>query len=69
MKKYITALIAALIAFLSAFFGVFGTLDTTVGDVLYHKPGTVSDKIRIIKIDEKTLEIAKVLLYYIIRFT
>ncbi len=56
MKKYITALIAALIAFLSAFFGVFGTLDTTVGDVLYHKPDAVSDKIKIIKIDEKTLD-------------
>lgn len=56
MKKYITALIAAIIAFFAAFAGVFGTLDSTVGDVLYHKPDSVSEKIRIIKIDEKTLE-------------
>ncbi len=56
MKKYITAFIAAIIAFFAAFSGVFGTLDSTVGDVLYHKPDSVSEKIRIIKIDEKTLE-------------
>lgn len=56
MKKYITALIAAIIAFVSAFSGIFGTLDSTVGDVLYHKPDSVNKKIRIIKIDEKTLE-------------
>lgn len=56
MKKYITAVIAAIIAFFAAFSGVFGALDLTFGDVLYHKPGSVSDKIRIIKIDEKTLE-------------
>ena len=56
MKKYITALIAAIIAFVSAFSGIFGTLDSTVGDVLYHKPESVNKKIRIIKIDEKTLE-------------
>ncbi len=56
MTKYIAAAIAAIIAFFSAFSGVFGALDLTFGDVLYHKPGSVSDKIRIIKIDEKTLE-------------
>ena len=56
MKKYITALIAAIIAFVAAFTDLFGTLDSTTGDVLYHKPTDVSEKIRIIKIDEKTLE-------------
>ncbi|MBQ8904571.1 MAG: adenylate/guanylate cyclase domain-containing protein [Oscillospiraceae bacterium] len=56
MKKYITAVIAAIIAFFAAFSGVFGALDLTFGDVLYHKPGSVSDKIRSIKSDEKTLE-------------
>ncbi len=55
MKKYITALIAAVIAFFAAFYGVFGSFDLTAGDVLYHKPDSVSEKIRIIKIDEKTL--------------
>ena len=56
MKKYITAAVAAIIAFFSAFSGVFGTLDYTVGDVLYHKPTGISGKIKIIKIDEKTLD-------------
>lgn len=56
MKRYITAAAAAIIAFLGVFAGVFGTLDSTVGDLLYHKPDNVSSKIRIIKIDEKTLD-------------
>lgn len=56
MKKYITALVAAIIAFFAAFTGIFGTLDSTAGDVLYHKPADVSKKIKIIKIDEKTLD-------------
>ncbi len=56
MKKYITALVAGMVAFFAAFTGVFGTLDSTAGDVLYHKPADVSKKIKIIKIDEKTLD-------------
>ena len=56
MKKYITALTAAVLSFIAAFFGVFGTMDLTAGDILYHKPDGVSGKIKIIKIDEKTLE-------------
>ncbi len=55
MKKYITCLLCAVISFLSAFTGFFGAMDSTVGDVLYHKPSGIDGKIRIIKIDERTL--------------
>ena len=55
MKKYITCIICAVIAFLAAFSGLFGAADATVGDVLYHKPSEINNKIRIVKIDEKTL--------------
>ena len=55
MKKYITCIICIVIAFFSAFSGFFGTADSTVGDILYHKPSSINGKIRIIKIDEKSL--------------
>ena len=34
---------------------MFGTIDKGVEDVLYHNADTVSSKIRIIKIDDKTM--------------
>ncbi|MBQ8612938.1 MAG: adenylate/guanylate cyclase domain-containing protein [Ruminiclostridium sp.] len=54
MKKYIIAGVCAAAAFLGAFFNVFGTVDTKAGDLLYHKPDTVSGKICIIRIDDET---------------
>ena len=55
MKKWITCILCASIAFLGVFFNVFGTTDNMIGDILYHKPEITSGKIRIIKIDDKTM--------------
>ena len=55
MKKYITCAICAVIAFLTAYSGIFGSLDKMLEDTLYHNPGSINEKIRIIKIDDKTM--------------
>ena len=55
MKRIITTIICGIIAFIITFFNVFGTIDKGVEDVLYHNADTVSSKIRIIKIDDKTM--------------
>jgi len=55
MKKTILCIICALAAFLSAFFNIFGSLGKTVEDVLYHKPSSVNPKIKIIKIDNRSM--------------
>lgn len=55
MKKYIGCAICAIIAFVAVFTGVFPTTDKWVEDKIYHNPGAVSSKIRIIKIDDKTM--------------
>ncbi len=55
MKRIIIYIICALIAFLSCFFNLFGTLDKSAEDILYHSPTGTNGKIRIIKIDERTM--------------
>lgn len=55
MKRIITTIICGIVAFIITFFNVFGTIDKGVEDVLYHNADTVSSKIRIIKIDDKTM--------------
>lgn len=55
MKKTILCIICAVAAFCSAFFGIFGSFDRTVGDILYHHPSSVNPKIKIIKIDDHTM--------------
>lgn len=55
MKRVITCILCAAMAFFAAFFNVFGSVDKTVEDVLYHNPGRVDSKIRIIKIDDRTM--------------
>ncbi len=55
MKKYITCAICAVIAFLTAYTGIFGSLDKMFEDNLYHNPGNINSKIRIIKIDDRTM--------------
>ena len=55
MKKYIGCAICAIITFLAVATGFLGTTDKLVEDKLYHNPGAVSSKIRIIKIDDKTM--------------
>ena len=55
MKKYIGSILCAIIAFVLVISGVFSATDKFVEDTLYHNPGKVDSKIRIIKIDDKTL--------------
>ncbi|MBQ8518323.1 MAG: adenylate/guanylate cyclase domain-containing protein [Agathobacter sp.] len=55
MKKVITCILCGAIAFLSVFFNVFGTIDKTAEDYLYHHAGNVNANIKIIKIDDKTM--------------
>ena len=55
IKKAIICIVCAVVAFLSAYFNVFGTVDKTVEDVLYHNAETVNPKIKIIKIDDATM--------------
>ncbi len=55
MKRVIICVICGLLAFLATFYNVFGTMDKTVEDNLYHHPGKVNSNIKIIKIDDKTM--------------
>ena len=55
MKKRITCIVCGLLAFIAAFFNVLGTVDKTAEDYLYHQAGKVDANIKIIKIDDKTL--------------
>lgn len=55
MNRIVTCVVCALVAFLITFFDVLGSVDKTVEDILYHKASGTSDKIRIIKIDDKTM--------------
>ncbi|MBQ8039481.1 MAG: CHASE2 domain-containing protein, partial [Lachnospiraceae bacterium] len=55
MKKYITCALCAVIAFFAAYSGIFGSLDKMLEDNLYHNPGNINSKIRIIKIDDRTM--------------
>ncbi len=53
--KYIVAAIAAIIAFLCGYFSIFGIADKTFEDIFYHNPSIVDNNIKIIKIDDKTM--------------
>lgn len=55
MKRAITCLICGLMAFLAVFTGVFSTTDKTAEDMLYHHAGNINTNIRIIKIDDRTM--------------
>ena len=55
LKKIITCIICVVIAFFGAFMNVFGTLDKSAEDNLYHHPGNINSKIKIIKIDDRTM--------------
>ncbi len=55
MKKYMTCAICGILAFLASVLGVFGNFNKVVEDAWYHNPETANENIRIIKIDEKTM--------------
>lgn len=55
MKKYIGCALCAVIAFVAVFTGILSTTNKFVEDSVYHNPSEVDPKIKIIKIDDKTL--------------
>lgn len=55
VKKYITGAVCAILAFIAGYIGIFGSIDKAAEDVLYHKPSVSNGNIRIIKIDERTM--------------
>lgn len=55
MKRIISLTVCAIISFCCSFFGVFGSLDKYAEDMLYHNPSSTDSRIRIIKIDERTM--------------
>lgn len=55
MRRIFTSLMCGLISFIAVFTGVFGTVDKMAEDILYHHPGELDGRIKIIKIDDKTM--------------
>ena len=55
MKKIVIALIFALLTFGAVLSGITDLLDKNIEDFLYHNPTGVSEKIKIIKIDDRSI--------------
>lgn len=55
VKRVSTCVISMLIAFAVTFSGVIGGIDKSAEDVLYHHAGKTDAKIKIIKIDDRTM--------------
>lgn len=55
MKRIITSIFCGILAFVAVYTSVFGMVDKTVEDVLYHHAGNISGNIKIIKIDDRTM--------------
>lgn len=53
--KYGVAVLAAAIAFLCGYFGIFGAADKSFEDIFYHQPDNIDNNIKIIRIDDKTM--------------
>lgn len=53
--RYSVLTIGAVIGFLCGFFNIFGVADKSFEDIFYHKPDHVDNSIKIIKIDDKTM--------------
>ena len=55
MRKIITCIICVVMAFFASYFNVFGALDKRAEDVFYHHAQNIDNRIKIIKIDDKTM--------------
>lgn len=55
MKRVLISLLFAAAAFCTVFFDRFGAADKTAEDFLYHRPDGTTEKIKIIKIDDKSI--------------
>lgn len=55
MKRFIVCILCGIIAFLLVFTGVIDSVDKSAEDVLYHRAGNMEGNIKIIKIDDKSM--------------
>lgn len=55
MKRIITVILCGMITFATIYTGALRTMDKTVEDVIYHQAGKTDAKIKIIKIDDRTM--------------
>ena len=55
VKGFLTGLVCGLIAFVVTYTGVFAAVDKAAEDRLYHHAGSVDANIKIIKIDDRTM--------------
>ncbi len=55
LRKILVCAVCGIVAFLTAFFNAFGTIDKAAEDMLYHRFGKTDSKIKIIKIDDRTI--------------
>lgn len=55
MKRAITSILCGILTFCAVFFNLLGVVDKAAEDYLYHHPGNVDVNIKIIKIDDKTM--------------
>ena len=53
--SYIITALVTVIAFLCGYFNIFGVADKSFEDILYHNPDSIDNNIKIIKIDDKTM--------------
>ncbi len=54
-KRFVASFLAGLVAFLAVFLNLLSTVDKSAEDVLYHHSSDTMGQIRIIKIDDKTM--------------
>ena len=55
VKRILTCIIAVAVAFIATFAGFIDSVDKSAEDVLYHRAGSTDAKIKIIKIDDRTM--------------
>lgn len=55
LKRICSCLLFGILAFTGVYSGVLETVDKTAEDMLYHRPGQIDAKIKIIKIDDRTM--------------
>ena len=55
MKRILLTLAAAAVAFCIVYFDLFGAADKLVEDILYHHPSGTDERIKIIKIDDRSI--------------
>ncbi len=54
-KRIITCILCGVLAFFTAYTDVLGAVDKAAEDMLYHHAGNIGENIKIIKIDDKTM--------------